>query len=532
MIRTRRARVADAPAIREIFQANYGEDYTYPEFYEVSELEKMIIAEDTLMLVADEEDKILGTASVMLQSGAYSDLVGEFGRLAVRRRAWGRGIGSRLLEERVRRVEDRLHVGYMEARVTHPYSLKGALAHGFSPVGFMPMKLRFGDRREHTSLLVRYFGVALELRRNHPRIVPEVFRMASAAMSQAGIDPDYIVDESAPAYPQGDDYTIQELTDRGYSSLLRIERGRVERREVFGPMRLHYGFFKLRARDSHYLIARRDEAIAGAAGFTIDEHEQNVRVFELICLEEPAIRFLLQELERRCREEFGTHCIEIDVSAYAPRMQRTLVELGYLPAGYLPAMAFHRVERLDVVKMMRLLVPLERGTIEMVSPADATSDLMLKELERREALPRIGQAVDRAQLFAGLTEEQAQRLAGVCSSTSFEDGETIFSEAAECREQYLILSGEVAIEIGDPGEQVGTVGRGECLGEVALLTGTQHSASAVAVGAVQAAVMSRAGIQELVRLRPDIGVVLYRNLASGLGEKLRRTDLVHLAESD
>jgi CRP-like cAMP-binding protein/RimJ/RimL family protein N-acetyltransferase len=482
------------------------------------------------MLVAEEGDEILGTGSVMLERGAYSDLVGEFGRLAVRRRAWGRGIGARLLEERVRRVEERLHVGFMEARVTHPHGLKGGLSHGFAPVGFLPMKTGYGDRREHNSLLVRYFGDALALRRNHPRIVPEAFRIATAAMTQVGLEPDVVVDESAPPYPPGGDHAVQELTDRGYSSLLRIERGRVQRREVFGPMRLHYGFFRLRSRHSNYLIARQGGAIAGAVGFTIDEHEQNVRVFELICLDDTAIRFLLLELERRCREELGTHCIEIDVSAYAPRMQRTLVELGYLAAGYVPALVFHQVERLDVVKMLRLLVPLERGDIDLLPPANETAELVLAELERRQALPRIGEVVQRAGLFAGLTQEQAQRLAGLCSSTSFEDGESIFAEGAQCREQYLILSGEVSVEVGETGEQVGTVGPGECLGEVALLTGTPHSAGATAVGAVDAAVMSRSGLEELVRLRPDIGVVLYRNLASGLGEKLRRTDLVRLAE--
>jgi hypothetical protein len=35
----------------------------------------------------------------------------------------------------------------------------------------------------------------------------------------------------------------------------------------------------------------------------------------------------------------------------------------------------------------------------------------------------------------------------------------------------------------------------------------------------------KADLIDLVRQRPDIGVVLYRNLARGLGEKLRRTDL-------
>lgn len=525
MIRMREAVAADADAIREIFQANYGDDYTYAEFYDPGAIEKLILGDDTLMLVAEEEGEILGTASVLFESGAYSDLVGEFGRLAVRRRAWGRGIGLRLLAERVSRVGGRLHVGFMEARVTRPYSLRGGLSQGFAPVGFLPMKLRFGDRREHTGLLVRYFGEALRLRRNHPRLVPEVTRIASAALRQVGIEPDFIVDESAPPYPPGGGYAVQELSDSGYSSLLRIERGRVRRREVFGPMRLHYGFFRLRARHSSYLIARRGEVIAGAVGFTVDDAERNVRVFELICLEEPAIRFLLAELERRCREELGTCCIEIDVSAHSPEMQRTLIELGYFAAAYVPAQSFHEVERLDVVKMMRLLVPLELGELSLPEPVDEIAELVLAELERRAALPRIGRAVEGAVLFAGLREEQAQRLACVCHRVSFEDGETIFAEGAASHEQYLLLTGDVAVEAGPEHQRVGTVGPGECLGEVALLTGTEHSARAVALGAVEAAVLDRGALEELVRLRPDIGVVLYRNLAVGLGEKLRRTDL-------
>ena len=32
--------------------------------------------------------------------------------------------------------------------------------------------------------------------------------------------------------------------------------------------------------------------------------------------------------------------LEIDVSAHAPRMQRTLLELGYNPTGFVPALAF------------------------------------------------------------------------------------------------------------------------------------------------------------------------------------------------
>ena len=56
-------------------------------------------------------------------------------------------------------------------------------------------------------------------------------------MSQPQLTPDFIVDEDSAPYPAGGDYTIEQLQAEGYPALLRIERGRVRNREIFGPMR-------------------------------------------------------------------------------------------------------------------------------------------------------------------------------------------------------------------------------------------------------------------------------------------------------
>src|SRR5208283_3760223 len=156
-----------------------------------------------------------------------------------------------------------------------------AEAQGFAPVGFEPLKSTFTHRESHT-LLVRHFGDGLHLRNNNPRIIPEIHPLAHLALENCGLKPDAIVDEDSAAYPPGQDYELQDLTTEGYAPLLRIERGRVRNREIFGPLRLHYGFFKLQARHSRYLLARESGRIAGAVGFTLDSLEKVVRVFELI----------------------------------------------------------------------------------------------------------------------------------------------------------------------------------------------------------------------------------------------------------
>ncbi|HVO93259.1 MAG TPA: GNAT family N-acetyltransferase [Terriglobales bacterium] len=526
MITVREATGADVSAITEIFQACYGRAYSDWRFYDAAALTKLVISDDTLVLVAEDDatGKILGTGSVILEVGAFADLTAEFGRLAVLPEARHLGIATLLMEERLRRVEARLQIGIIEGRTAHPYTLKIAEAHGFNPVGFLPLKWQL-ETRESIALLARHFGNALELRKNHPHLVPEAYPLACLALENCGVKADVIVDEKAPPYPDGSMYSLEELTTEGYAALLRIERGRVRNREIFGPMRLHYGLFLVQARKSRYLIARENGAIAGAVGFILDPAEKVVRVFELISRHDEVVRYLLSELERLCRQEWQICYVEIDVSAYSPRMQRTLVELGFLPAAYVPALVFHEVERLDAIKMVRLLVPLEVDMAQLTPRARVVAETVLRLFKSRSVLPRIAQVAQRLPLFRGLETEQIRRLASVCTVSTFEPGAVIFREGDESDRLYVLFEGKAAVAIKGAGGPVGMVSGGECLGEISLLTTSPHSATATARTSVDAAVLERRNLAELIRLRPDIGVQIYKNLATGLGEKLKRADL-------
>jgi hypothetical protein len=253
--------------------------------------------------------------------------------------------------------------------------------------------------------------------------------------------------------------------------------------------------------------------------------EKAVRVFELICLHDHVARFLLGELERACRLEWDVCYVEVDVCAYAPRMQRTLLELGFLPAAYLPALVFHEVERLDVLKMVRLLVPPDVSTEALTPRVRALAEVVLRPFHSRGVLPRIAQAVQGLPLFAGLTAEQVNRLAGVCGVATFEPGAVVFREGQATGAMYVVLRGEVSIAVAAAAAPVGVVGEGECLGEMGLLTAAPHSATAVARTPLETARLGHGDLVELIRLRPDIGLQLYRNLAVGMGEKLKRSDV-------
>ncbi len=523
MIEVRDARAGDVAAIRDIFQACYGHDYPCSEFYDLEELTRLVYSDHQLLLVAEdvESRRILGTASVVLQIGAFSDLIGEFGRLAVLPDARHLGIGRLLMNERLARVRDRLHVGVVDARLAHPYSLRIAESSGFVPVGMLPLTMRLQER-ESFLMLVQYFGDALSLRRNHPHVIPEAYPLAQLALTHCALPCDAIVDEASTAYPDTGGLSLRELTTEGYATLLRIERGRVRHREIFGPLRLHDGLFRLQSQRSHYLLATNGDRIMGAVGWNRSPVDRILRVFELIALDDSVARFLLTGLERTCREEGQTSLVEIDVSAYAPRMQRTLLELGFLPTAYVPAMVFSEVERLDIVRMVRLFVPPEFSAVSLSARAQSVADAVLKPFVSQQVLPEIKRVVTGLPLFRGLEPEQVQRLASACGMARFSLGDSILEEGGLEPTLFILITGEADIRRDGARQRVGVVRPGECLGEMSLLTGQPHSASALATRDTEAATLSHRDLMELIRVRPDIGLVMFRNLATGLGAKLGR----------
>jgi CRP-like cAMP-binding protein len=335
---------------------------------------------------------------------------------------------------------------------------------------------------------------------------------------------DCIVDDSSEPFPHDSDYSTDDLTTAGYTSLLRIERGRVRNRDVFGPLRLHYGLFKLRARDSNYLLARRNGRVVGAIGFTVDKFEKAARVFELISSTDDVIRFLLLTLLKRSRYELNVEYIEVDVSANAPRLQRTLLELGFAPAAYVPAMVFNDIERVDAVRMVRLLVPFRFGKMDYIESVRPFAELVLRDFQSRSVLPRVDEVIRWIRLFMGLSSEQVRRICESCEVKQHERGVVLFGEGETADCLQVVLSGEVGLSIA--GRSLASVGRGQCLAERVLLDPTKavtHHMTARTQNVVETLNLDRQKLVTLIRRRPDIGVVLYRNIAADVSEKL--TDL-------
>ena len=531
-IRVRFATELDVDGIRDLFVATYGDSYPYRDFFDSTWLLRSALGDDVAMLVAEAADPgapegsdegsrpVLGTASVVMDVGAQSDLVGELGRLAVAEAARGRGIGRLLMQARLKVVEQRLHVAFVENRTAHPFSQRISERAGLMPVGFLPLKHRLGQR-ESVCLHARLFGPALSMRRNHPRIVPEAHRIASCALASLGMTNDLVVDDDSPAYAARGDFLVEEMTSDGMPALLRIERGRVRHREIFGPMRLHYGLFKLAARRASYLLVRdRDAAggaVAGGVGFIVDPVEKAGRIFEVVARSDAATRELLERATARCGE-LGARYLEVDVSAHAPRMQRTLVELGFVAAAFVPAMVFSEVERLDVIRMVRLFGEEDLGEPQLIAAAAPFHTVVTEALRATSIPDALEQALADLPLFVDLEPSQARALAAATRSSTLNAGHVLFDAGDEAEAFHIVLAGSV--EVSRDNRRIGLLRAGDLVGERGLLTGSAHQSRAEALEDARVATLDRRSLEQLIRSRPDVGLVLYRNIARALGEKL------------
>ncbi len=515
---------SDVEAIRQLFIDSYGRHYRYREFYDDYWLKKAVFSDNYLVLVAVRGDRILGSASITFDVGNNTDLQGEFGRLVVHPDARRQGIGSHLMEARLQFARERLHFGFIHGRTVHLIAQLIAQRHGFRPIGFMPLKSLFSER-ESIVAMGQLFGNARELRRNHPQIIPEIFPLAAKSLGNNNLPNDVRVIEDALSYPMDQRYEIEELSQSGIPYLLRIERGRLKRRQVFGNMMLSYGYFALQAKEAQYLVARQGDTIVGAIGYVYDQVGKTIQIIEIIDVDNAVAGFLLRELDRRAREEMDVAYAEVTVSAYWPRVQRTLDLLGFSPVAYCPSAVFRGTERLDAVRMAKLYIPFDVGHVELIPSLQEIYDIIMRGfLDKRTGI-QIDDFTRSVSIFKGLSDSQLRMLSGICKIVQYSGSDVIFTQDEINESLFMVLNGEVEVRIGERMIPVGKVLPGDVLGEISLVEGMPHSATAVSVNNTRLIAMSSRDFEVLIQRYPRIGMIVMRNIARSLGGKLKITDL-------
>lgn len=137
----------------------------------------------------------------------------------------------------------------------------------------------------------------------------------------------------------------------------------------------------------------------------------------------------------------------------------------------------------------------------------------------------------RVQLFANLTSEELASVADICTAVPIASQEVIIHQNTTGTEMYIIAAGsvEVFIQGVDNARSLVVLGRGQVIGEMALIDQGYRSASVKATreGATLY-LIERSQFYALCDQNNHIGFIVMRNLAIDIAFKLRHRNLAEL----
>jgi CRP-like cAMP-binding protein len=134
-------------------------------------------------------------------------------------------------------------------------------------------------------------------------------------------------------------------------------------------------------------------------------------------------------------------------------------------------------------------------------------------------------------IFEGLSDQELQRIAGICREARYAKGQTVTAQGEEGDELYIVRDGLVEVLVSEAGESglsprtVVNLGTGQVVGEMALVDRGPRSATVRCVTDAVMNVIERDAFEALCQSDAHTGMVVYRNLAADLSFKLRHRHL-------
>ena len=132
-----------------------------------------------------------------------------------------------------------------------------------------------------------------------------------------------------------------------------------------------------------------------------------------------------------------------------------------------------------------------------------------------------------ASLLEDLSAAEANAFGALMPRVRAKVGQTLIREGELGDWMLIILSGTVDVtkqtEEGDKPSRLAVVKQGAALGEMSMLDAAPRYASCTAIEAVEAAVLTRAAIAELIESHPKTGAKVLVKLTQLLAQRLRNT---------
>ncbi len=139
----------------------------------------------------------------------------------------------------------------------------------------------------------------------------------------------------------------------------------------------------------------------------------------------------------------------------------------------------------------------------------------------------IGDMLERADMFRDFSRAEIDQLAQYVQAFSAPKGAMVLREGN--RESYMFVVAEGKLDIlkrpasAAEDKKIATVRAGKTIGEMSLIDGLPHSATAIVVESAKLLLMTKRNFESFIEECPETGVKVLRKMANLMSLRLRQT---------
>lgn len=151
----------------------------------------------------------------------------------------------------------------------------------------------------------------------------------------------------------------------------------------------------------------------------------------------------------------------------------------------------------------------------------------LRKRDRTAPEKDLLRALKQIPFFENLRRHELEEVSSFMFLREYQEDEHLFEMGQPGEALFIILSGEVSIEVPDGFEAVKSIaqlGKNTFVGELALMDASARSASARSIVPTKALALFRSDLDRLFHSHPRIAARIYQALASIVGQRLKATN--------
>lgn len=528
-VEIRQATVRDSPSWLELLQTSLSGEYQDKQVYEADWVVSQMKPDSPVQTwVADNDDFLSAAVSFLnthqdRNTPELREHIINLGRLIYRPEALTDGSLLSLIGSLCAQADEH-HQILITRVIASDKPIQELLENlGYYCLGYQPYKHMLRSR-EGILFYVRGAQRAPLERAPIASASSAIQPLASYALKRMGLPSLLRIQDSVTAYPLEAEVKIKRT---GWDEFCRIKKSASDMamvEEVSGDYHWGQGYLKsqLDSPINAILAVPEGESFYSAGmAFFYDEIDHCIRIVDSFATDDLSLGVVLNQVIKTARDPYSAVFVEVDILADAPQLLKCAEQLGFVPVAYLPGFYKGVTHMKDVVKMVKLNMSYSLENVDLTETSQQVASLVDANLQEQKRGVAILNLLRELPIFKGLGDGELHKISHLFTQKLYKKDDQIFNKGDAGDVAFIVMRGQVDILLESGGMPIASLKNGQILGELAFLDGSTRNAMAVVAQPSILLLMQRTEFEKLAKREPHLGMVVMKNIALDLSQKLR-----------